>query len=168
MQGGIFYNLLFGKLFWIFLPIFHYKLLPKFPSAHGAVWNSGPDCTSLPDCARGAYLTTYCSELLGWKFFPDFFITGCNVFFISTTLEHFFTVGLMLFPLWWENLHVCGHSVPFFIVFSAMSFLYGFSWVVHLSKCTGVYFTTNCFGTLLWTFFPSFPSQAVECYFIMY
>ena len=37
-------------------------------------------------------------------------------------------------------------------------------WVVHLSKCTGVYFTTNCFGTLLWTFFPSFPSQAVECF----
>ena len=22
----------------------------------------------------------------------------------------------------------------------------------------------NCFGTLLWTFFPSFPSQAVECF----
>ena len=153
-----------GKLFES-PPIFHYKLLPKFPTAHGAVWNSGPDHTSLPDCARGAYLTTYCSELLGWKFFPDFFITGCNVFFISTTLEHFFTVGLMLFPLWWEKF-VC--LWPFCPIFHGV-FCYEFPlwvqfWVVHLSKRTGVYFTTNCLGTLLWTFFPSFPSQAVECF----
>ena len=145
-----------GKLF-EFPPIFHYKLLPKFPTAHGAVWNSGPDDTSLPDCARGAYLTTYCSELLGWKFFPDFFITGCNVFFISTTLEHFFTVGLMLFPLWWENLHVCGHSVPFFIVFSAMSFLYGFSFGLFIYQSARGYISQPtvlelCFGP----FFPVF------------
>ena len=103
------------------------------------------------------------------SFFPQFFITSCNVFFTSTTLVHFFTVGLMLFPfVLGKILHVCGHSVPFFIVFSAISFHYGFSWVVHLSKCTGVYITTICFGTLLWTFFPSFPSQAVKCYFIKY
>merc|ERR1712082_472348 len=44
-----------------------------------------------------------------------------------------------------------------------MSFLYGLSFGCS-SKCVGVYFTTNCFGTLLWTFFSSFPSQAVECF----
>ena len=49
-------------------------------------------------------------------------------------------------------------------------FCYGFLfwvqiWVVHLPRCMGVYFTTNCFGTLVWTFFPTFPSQAVECFY---
>ena len=59
--GGYILQSIVGKIVRVFSPIFHYKLLPKFPSK----WNSGPDCTSLSDCARGAYLTTYSSELLG-------------------------------------------------------------------------------------------------------
>ena len=95
--------------------------------------------------------------IIGLKVFSRFFITSCNVFFTSTTLEHFFTVGLMFFSLMMGKF-VC--LWPFCPIFHSV-FCYEFPlwvqfWVVHLSKCTGVYFTTNCFGTLLWTFFPVF------------
>ena len=123
------------------------------------MWNSGPGW------CRGAYLTTYCFRLLGWKFFSWFFITSCNVFFTCTTLEHLFYSEPYAFSLIMGKF---AYLWPFWPIFHGV-FCYEFPlwvqfWVVHLSKRTGVYFTTNCFGTLLWTFFPSFPSQAVECF----
>ena len=81
--GGYILQPIVGKIVWVFLPIFHYKLLPKFPSAHGAVWNSGPDCTSLPDCARGAYLTTYCFGTLLWTFLPSFPSQAVECYFMK-------------------------------------------------------------------------------------
>ena len=164
MQGGIFYNLLLGKLLGFF-PNFSLQA-PSQVSLKVEFWTGLYQFAGL---CQGCIFDNLLFWIIGLKVFSRFFITSCNVFFTSTTLEHFFTVGLMFFPLWWENLYVCGHSVPFFIVFSAMSFLYGFSFGLFIyQSARGVYFTTNCFGTLLWTFFPSFPSQAVECYFIKY
>ena len=75
--GGYILQPIVGKIVRVFSPIFHYKLLPKFPSK----WNSGPDCTSLPDCARGAYLTTYCFGTLLWAFFPSFLSQAVRCFY---------------------------------------------------------------------------------------
>ena len=72
-------------------------------------------------------------NFLGWKFFPFCSLQAVMCFYkyCSWTL---FTVGPMLFPfVLGKILHVCGHSVPFFIVF----FCYEFSLWVQLG-CSSI------------------------------
>ena len=156
MQGGIFYNLLLGKLFGFFPQFFITSSFPSFPQLIMLLefWTGLYQFAGL---CQGYIFDNLLYWIIGLKVFSRFFITSCNVFFTSTTLEHFFTVGLMFFPLWWENLYVCGHSVPFFIVFSAMSFLYGFSFGLFIYQSARGYISQPtvlelCFGP----FFPVF------------
>ena len=95
----------------------------------------------LPRCT-GIYFTTNCFATLLQTFFPSFPSQAVVCFLSSTSHGHLFHgIFCYEFPFWVQI------------------------WVVHLPRCMGVYFTTNCFGTLFWTFFPSFPSQAVECFY---
>ena len=154
MQGGIFYNLLLGKIVLDFSSNF---LLQAPSQVSLSSWFCVEFWTGLYQFAglcQGCIFDNLLFWIIGLKVFSQFFITSCNVFFTSTTLEHFFTVGLMFFPLWWENLYVCGHSVPFFIVFSAMSFLYGFSfWLLIYQSAQGYVSQPTvldlCFGPFL-------------------
>ena len=108
------------------------------------MWNSGPGW------CRGAYWTTYCFGLLGWKFISWFFIKNCNVFFMDPGLEHFYsrpyTFSLMLgkfacsWPFW-----------PYFIVLSTMNFLSQLSFGCSSAKVHGcifhnLLFWKTCFG----------------------
>ena len=71
----------------------------------------------------GLYQGCSLDNLLFWifwveSFFPFLFITN---------------KALCFFPFLGKLLHFCGYSVPSFIAFFCCEFLYGFSWVVHLS-----------------------------------
>ena len=169
MQGCIFFTTwLFEKLLWLFLPKFF--LTSSFPLFF-SFWCCVEFWTRLYQFAglcQGCIFDNLMFWIFGLKVFPLLFITGCNVFLQVLLLDTFLQWALCFFPLFWENFACLWRFSPIF----HSVFCYEFSlWVqlgCYLSKCTGVYFTTNCFGTLLWTFFPSFPSQAVECYFIKY
>ena len=135
----IFYNLIVWKIIVTFSSkIFLNKLLPtllQLLMLCGVLDQTVPVCWTVPGMQ---IWQPNVLNILGWKFSPfcSLLTVMCFYKYCSWTL---FTVGPLLFPfVWGKFLHICGCSVPFFIVFSAVSSLYGFSWVVHLSKCTKV------------------------------
>ena len=130
--------------FRFFFKIFNTSFFPSFPQLMvlcGILDQTVPVCRTVPGMhIWQPNVLNYWAESL----FPICSLQAVMCFYkyYSWTL---FTVGLMLFPLWGKNLHVLGHPVPFFIVFSAMSFLYGFSFGCSSIKVHGGIFHNQLF-----------------------
>ena len=152
MQGCIFCTTcLFEKLLWLFLPKFF--LTSSFPLFF-SFWCCVEFWTRLCHFAGLCHGCRF-DKLMFWIFWVESF----------PPFVHYWQ-GPLLFPfVWGKFLHICGCSVPFFIAFSAVSFFMGSARLFIYQRFSHNQLSWNS----AWTFFfPSFPSQAVKCYFIKY
>ena len=127
-SGPYAFSLCFGENFaclWPFCPIFHSIFCYEF-----SLWVQ-LGCSSIK--VHGGIFHNQLFWNSALDLFSQFSITGCRVLFHQVlVLKHFFTVGPKLFPLCWENLHVCGHFWPYFHSVFAIDFLPGLSLVLWL------------------------------------
>ena len=162
MQGCIYFlhSLLFEKLMGPFSN-FSYQA-PIFLS----FWcceDFWPDCTSLLDYARGAFFVNLMFWIFGFEVFSPLvhYMLYCALF-LSTLYSGPYDFSLYF----WEIFAYLWPFCPILHGFLCYEFHLWVQLGCSSTKVHGGFFTTICFGTLFWTYIPSFPSQAVGCFFI--
>ena len=123
-----------------------------------------PDCTSLLDYARDAFFVNLMFWIFGFKVFPSCSLQAV----LCSALGHFIQWALWFLPLFLGNFAYLWPFCPILHSFLCYEFHLWVQLGCSSTKVHGGFFMTICFGTLLWTYIPSFPSQAVECNFIKY
>ena len=81
----------------------------------------------MPVGCQDIYITLFWCSVL--DLFPSSSLQTVEVFFTSTSLVHFFTVGLTVFPYSGRIYSQIMATLPFFIVFFAMDFFLAQFWL---------------------------------------